>query len=248
MPLTVPFQRLRAQMQARVPEARAFSEGSVALFRELGDMTETAFALNRLGNVEFRAENMERAASHYEEALQLARDAGDEVAASRMTGNLGAVALNLGDYSRAAALCSESFEIKQRHDEREGMAISRINLGVAALLQSELDDAREFLGDGFERSLELGHRDYIAYCFVGFATLAARRGDMVGAARTLGACHALLDETGLQLDPFEARLLVQSECEVDSALGAGAATFKDEGRQMSLVEAAQQALATTAKT
>ena len=100
-----------AQMQGRVPEARAFSEGSVALFRELGDMTETAFALNRLGNVEFRAENMERAAAHYEEALVLARDAGNEVAVSRMIGNLGAVALNLGDYPRASALCSESFEM-----------------------------------------------------------------------------------------------------------------------------------------
>jgi tetratricopeptide (TPR) repeat protein len=218
--------------------ARSLAERSVELCREAGDARETAYALNRLGNVAFLDGDIARAAPLYEEALELAREARDEIAVSRMIGNLGATALSLGDYERAIALCRESFEIKQRHNEQEGMAISLINLGVAALLQGRLDEARASLADALARCNELGHGENIVYCCVGAAALVAREGDVARAARVVGACDVLCAETGMQLEPLERRLLEEARSAAIAELGAEAAALIEEGRRFTLADAA----------
>src|SRR5205807_1598656 len=67
-----------AFVQSDYERAEALCEGSLALYRELGDQRGIAFSLGILGNVAWVRSNTARARSLLEEALALFREVDDK--------------------------------------------------------------------------------------------------------------------------------------------------------------------------
>lgn len=90
--------------------AAAISNGrrSEDLFRELGEKSGLAYALNRLGEVYRLGGELDRAQEAYEESLALCQETGEVIREQFLYGGLGLVAYGKGDYERSKALVRES--------------------------------------------------------------------------------------------------------------------------------------------
>jgi tetratricopeptide (TPR) repeat protein len=76
---------------------------AAALYRDLGDQTGQACALNHLGLVQQDTGDYPAAAASHQQALSLARDAGDLLAEAVSLTDVGLVQQMTGDYPAAAA-------------------------------------------------------------------------------------------------------------------------------------------------
>lgn len=83
------------------------SQESLRLFRQLGDPSSMAEALNHIGWMSVTAGDVEQAEKSYEESLLLAQTVGNRLVVAEAIGGLGQVAWSRGDLDAAAELMLE---------------------------------------------------------------------------------------------------------------------------------------------
>lgn len=118
-----------ALAQTDFAEARSFNREAVAIYRELGDKNDLAYALLHLAHVERYEGEYLTAQHHYQEALQIFRGLADQSGIDNAMGNLGSVALELGDYATADKLVKESLQRGREQGSEWGLALG---IGTAA--------------------------------------------------------------------------------------------------------------------
>jgi predicted ATPase len=227
--------------------ARALSEESLVLYREIGDKRGAARTLHVLGSVAMGERRYDEARALFEESEPLTREVGDLHLLAITVLDLGDVALNQGLYERAAQSFEDSLAIFREIADIDGTAIALYNLGSVALHLGQIERAPALLAESLGLFRELGYREGIAYSLEGLAAVAAEHGDAEDAARLLGAADALSEAMSAALEPAERDRHNRTVETVRARLGAeGFAAAWERGRAMDPDAAAEYALRVSA--
>jgi predicted ATPase/class 3 adenylate cyclase len=216
---------------------------SLALFRELGDLTGMGQALYLLGMAAEGQGDYARAKMLLQESLALGRQVGGKRRMAISLNSIGEVARCLGDYAEARASYEESLALYREGGDKRGIAIALGNLGHVALHQEDTERAAAFFMEALGLVRQLAYKLGIAEHMAGLGGVAAAQGRYARAVRLLGAAKDLLNLLGALLEPpdqaeFESSITV-------ARAGIGDASFSEawaEGRAMALDEAIRYAL------
>ncbi|MES1257334.1 MAG: tetratricopeptide repeat protein, partial [Acidobacteriota bacterium] len=124
---------------AKLPEAIADDERSVALARELGDVHRTAAGLSNLSTNYSQSGDLRRAAEIIAEALRVGRDFPDIVETT--TGNLGTIAMRQGNPDAGKYYLEQTLERADQNGDKQGSIIHLLNLGPVYHALGELNKA-----------------------------------------------------------------------------------------------------------
>jgi predicted ATPase/DNA-binding SARP family transcriptional activator len=233
-----------ANVQGDYSAARALSEESLAITRELGDRHGIASSLNILGIVARHEGAYPLARALYEESLAITRELGDRQGIASSLNNLGLVAEIQGDYAAARSLHEESLAIKRELGARHAIAMSLDNLGAVAYRQGDFPAARGLHEESLAIRRELGDRLGIATSLEEIGRLALAVELPERAARLWGAAESLREVIGSPMPHSD-----RAEYDRDRATArevVGEATFDfafTEGRAMTWEAAVTYALA-----
>jgi tetratricopeptide (TPR) repeat protein len=229
-----------ARLQGDIEGARTFSEESLSLSRELGDLRSVARALHELREAALAEEKFDSAVELFQEAVKTAQVAGYDGAGS--IGNLGYVALLQGDYARARTLSEEAVQLLRERGHQSGVAVGLTILADAELLLGCSDEARLRTKESLELAGELGFKEVIASGLDTTAALIVHE-QAVRAARLIGAADALREEIRLSQTPAEHRIH-RTHATLRASLGDEVVDqLRDEGRALHVQEAVAYALA-----
>jgi predicted ATPase/DNA-binding SARP family transcriptional activator len=167
-----------AYRQSDYPAARSLYEESLAIRRELGDLTGIASSLNNLGVITLEEGDRELARSLYEECLAICRGLGNRWGTALCLNNLGTVAFDQGEYDAARGPYEESLAISRELGDQAGIAYTLYDLGCIADRQRDYVAARSLHEESLAIRRELGDRLGIAQSLHGLGLSAHELGDL----------------------------------------------------------------------
>jgi predicted ATPase/DNA-binding XRE family transcriptional regulator len=179
------------------PTAEAYGKESVALFRELGDNRNLAWALRGLGEVYMWANESERSRPFFAEAMTLFQEVGDKRGICYSLIVLGSDAIMKDEYKHGMALLNEHQTLAYELDDMWEMGVGAVYLGIAEFLQGNVDQSEKLFREGLARVRPYGDVDRYTDCLEGLAATSDRRGQSVRSVRLWGAAQHLFDSTGL---------------------------------------------------
>src|SRR6266487_2431878 len=186
-----------AFVQSDYARTEVLCEGSLALYRELGDQYGIAYSLYWLGNVAWVRGNTTAARSLIEEALALFREVDDREGAAGSLFSLALVASSQGEYARACALYEESLAIHRELGNKRGIAHSLSQLAQTLFdSQGEQARVRSLLEEGLALSREVGFKEGIAAARCLFGQVALGQGDLATAHSQVQESVMLYKEMG----------------------------------------------------
>jgi predicted ATPase len=223
------------------------STESLALFRELGDLSGMGQALYALGMVAESQSDYERAKTLFIESLTMGRQVGEKRRMAVSLNSIGEVARCQDNYEAARASYEESLSLMREVKDKRGIAITLGNLGHVALYQGDNERAakifREALGLARQLVFKLGIAEYLA----GLGGVAATEGRHQRAARLLGIAEEVLSLLGALLRPPDRAEYERSITATHAGLNDAAfAAAWAEGKAMTLDHAIEYALSTQA--
>ena len=177
--------------------AEAYGKESVALFRELGDKRNLAWALRGLGEVYMFANESDRSRPFCTEAMTLFQEVGDKRGILHLLIILGSDAIMNDEYQHGMALINEHQTLAYELDDMWAMGIGIVYLGVAEFLQGNVDESEKLFREGLVLVRPYGDVDRYTDCLEGLAAIADRGRQFVRSARLWGAAQHVYDSTGL---------------------------------------------------
>jgi predicted ATPase/DNA-binding SARP family transcriptional activator len=232
-----------SSIQGDHEQALSAAEECLRLQRQLGDKVGEAWALENLSIAYKLVDDRDTARTYLEASGALFRELEEWSGVLTYLNNSGDLALIEEDYERAIALFEEGLALHRRLGRGEGRSLLA-NLGFALFAQGRLAEARSPLRRLLERSLPVGDKQAATLALEGLAALAAvSGGDDSRAARLFGAAAASREEIGAPLLGAEAPVYERTLAMLRERLGDGRlSSALAEGRQMSLADAAAEAL------
>jgi predicted ATPase/class 3 adenylate cyclase len=188
-----------ARNQGDYQAARALSQESLAIKRELGDKQGIAASLNTLATLALSHGEYSAARPAYEESLAIERELGNRQGVTASLIGLANVAVEQGDYETARALHDESLVIKRELGDRRGIATSLAGLGTVAFCLGDAGAARAFHEESLAIRRQLGDRRGIAASLSQLGSVATAQGDHETAAALLEESLTLRRELGDKL-------------------------------------------------
>ncbi len=173
-------------IQGDYPQARAFAEQNLALFRALGDSRGIANTLSNLGAMAVERSDYAGAKPLLAESLDLRRAIGDTWGIAAALNNLARALEGEDDYEQAEALYTESLELFRTMADKSNSVNPTANLGWMTLARGQHERAQLYFKESLQASQELGYQEGVASALQGFAYLAAVAGRIVQAARLIG--------------------------------------------------------------
>ena len=227
----------------RYRESIAFAEQSVELWRQLNDRLGLARSLRVLANSVKETGDLQPARDLYERAASVADETGDIVAKIDSVGDLGYLALIEHDWNEAARLSHEALIAWRELGDDLGSANESCNLGHALVHLGRPNEALAHYRESIDRARVLGSTELVADALVGVSTVAAVAGEWPIGARLLGAHDGLRERAGVPPASFERDLRARTQATLQARLGASLDEHYQAGRELSEMEALQEALA-----
>jgi predicted ATPase/DNA-binding XRE family transcriptional regulator len=134
-----------------------YLERSVAIFRELGDGTNLALALNDLSVVARDQNQYERSRRLLDEALTLRQQSGDTWGMGYSFYNLGTLLVSQGDWDGARAAYERALGLQRSLGYEHGIALSLNQLGIMALHAGDLDGAQRYAEESVVLRRKIGN-------------------------------------------------------------------------------------------
>ena len=159
------------------PAAQGFLEGSLELYRELGDKEGLIVALNGMGGVADALGERDRGVALLEEALALSRREGYDHWTASSLGNLALMEIGRGEHDRAQALLEEAAPLFSEEVGGAHRAMFLSVLGALALYRNDHNRAEEILGEALRLSQELRVITTSIECLEPAAGVAGARGE-----------------------------------------------------------------------
>jgi predicted ATPase/DNA-binding winged helix-turn-helix (wHTH) protein len=237
-----------AREQGDYAAAEALHREALAIRRELGDRSGTAFVLGSLGTVAIERGDFDAGRALEEESLAIQRELGDLPSVAQVLNNLGELAYYQGDYVTARARLEESVAIYRQLRNDWGISMSVSNLGMVARAEGNLAEALTRLKEGLLIRRGLGDISRgVALSLEEFACLALALGSPGPAARIWGQAERLRQLHDVPMFPT---LLVHHQRQVAAARAAmnNDAAFDGawhDGHAMTLEQAIEYALEET---
>jgi predicted ATPase/class 3 adenylate cyclase len=178
-------------------QALPMCEESLTLWRESGDLLQTAQTLCLLGSLVYRWQrNPQRAVALLEESLVLYQEAQGKPEWSLW--QLAQLALRQADYDRVTVFCEQALVLLHGRGDRFAMSLQLCTLGLVAHYEGDDERARALLENGLALARELGDRGAAAHVLNGLGLLALNRREYRKAAELFEEGLALLRERGDQ--------------------------------------------------
>ncbi|HEX6778337.1 MAG TPA: tetratricopeptide repeat protein [Ktedonobacterales bacterium] len=172
-----------AKYQGAFAQAARYFEGSLALFRTLGDDASVAIMLNNLATLAQERGDYAQARALQEESLALKQRQGDQRGQAVALLNLGDFARDEGRLAEARARAEESLALFEQLGDEKGIALTLNNLGEAAFLQGDYAQASAHIQDSLKRSERMGDQWTMAVALHNTGRLAWARGNTEEAER-----------------------------------------------------------------
>jgi predicted ATPase/class 3 adenylate cyclase/DNA-binding CsgD family transcriptional regulator len=172
---------------------------SLALFREIGDTSGSAPALEIRGMLAWNRGNLSSAQALLQEALALYKQTNDKSAMVNSLFGLAWLARSQGEYTRARVLCEESLTLSSDFGDTRGAADAQ--LLMAQLLfdtQAAPTIVRSQLEDALVLYRQVDDKEGIAACFHLFGQIALLQGETEEARSWFEHSVALHKELGHQ--------------------------------------------------
>ena len=192
---------LEAFRRGETERSEELNEESLALAREADDGPAIVNALIGLARVALRRGQLERVHELAQEGRKLATARGltDSLV---LPLHLDAEATRMGgDLTRARELYEESLALNRRLGDGRMVAVEQANLSWVEINEGNLHAAETLLRGSLEGAE--GEPYLHAFALIGLARCAAERGDRDAADEQLREAEALLEQTGLVLDPAD---------------------------------------------
>jgi predicted ATPase/class 3 adenylate cyclase len=228
-------------------KAEAYGRESVALFRELGDKPNLAWALRGLGGLYLEINERERGEPLLIEAMSLFQEVGDKWGILYLLIDLSFDAIQNGEYERAMTLINEHQTLAHEFDDVSAIGKGLEILGVVEFFQGNIDKSEQLLRKVLILYRPFGYLDEYIYCLELLAAVADRRRQPVRAARLWGAARHLHEITGLiELEFWIQRIQEPTTASLRAQLGESAFEAAcAEGYAMTTEEAIDYALEET---
>ena len=234
-----------AQVQGDQRRAQDYLEASLSLAREIGDPAAVVEALVGTAKLALLGGETARAEALVGEVVAAQTTAGSEAEGPLWT-TLGRVAQQRGQRSRAAALFQRALDRQRTTGNREWVADALADLGDAECDLGRFGSALGLYSEALSTWLDLKDGWGIADALIGFADVAAGRGQPEQAARLLGAAEARYDAVGISLPPGDRPNYPRALAAARLGLGESAfAAARAAGRQLGTEQAAAEAAAVT---
>jgi tetratricopeptide (TPR) repeat protein len=220
-------------------QAQHAFEESLEIFRRAGAERDVAVLLHRLGTNTLNLGHPEQARDLLEESLAVSRRIGSKRVEAQTIGSLGHLARTEGDFPRAIALFEESLATVDR-----GFVWWRVGMSLA-VAECQLEMGRTGAAEApameaLSAAREIADRQSVVFALACLACVCADRGDIMRAARLWGAIESEeargpVGQWEGEREKYASRLRRVSGKEFDDGV--------EEGRQLSLGDAADEALA-----
>jgi predicted ATPase/DNA-binding SARP family transcriptional activator/Tfp pilus assembly protein PilF len=146
----------------RLDMAQALLTEALDLARAAGEVTESAFILDRLGVALYQLGHFEEARARQEESLVLRRGIGDRAGVATSLNNLGSLAYAMGAYADAVQRFTESLRLYDELIDEPGAILSLHNLGCTELMLGRTDDASARFEAALQRAQATGSGELVA--------------------------------------------------------------------------------------
>ncbi|MEK6274493.1 MAG: NB-ARC domain-containing protein [Actinomycetota bacterium] len=232
-----------AGWQGDADRGPAWLDEGIALWRELGEVAELAYALETLGWALFAVgENLPSLAA-FEESLELRRSSGDGLGEMRSLSGVCQVLVAEGEVDRAEPLSKELLELARKRGEPRAEHFGHHFLGDCALIRGDCDEAEDLYRASLQAALPLGDLLETSFEVQGVAMSAAGKGDWARGVRLAAAGAALWDSIGSTLSvPFWNALLDRYIAPAREKLGSEGDAVWAEGYAMPFDDAVSLAL------
>ena len=198
------LQRNRTDYQGAITSL----DRALVLFREHGHEFGEAWALSRIGRIQYLTDDLKGADSSLRQALARYADLGEvagEAGAARL---LGAVNQSRGDYPAARTFLTRSMLLERRTANRNGEAWAHIELGALDTTTGDYRAAAESFGGALSLSRALGNRGVEASALLHLGELQRQTGDFTAGLRNARQSLELSIEIGSPLNQANALHLV----------------------------------------
>jgi ATP/maltotriose-dependent transcriptional regulator MalT len=186
-----------AFVQSDYERSEALVEGSLALYRELGDQYGIAHSLNIMGNVAWVRNNTTAARKMTEEALALFRELDEKEYVARSLFSLALLDSSQGEYTRACILFEESLALQRELGNKMGIAWLLSQLAQALFVsQGDQERVRSLLKECLALSREVGFKEGIAASYSLMGQLALGQGEAATASSLAEESVLLYKEMG----------------------------------------------------
>jgi predicted ATPase/DNA-binding SARP family transcriptional activator len=234
---------LLARLLGDFTRAERLAHEGVALGRAVGPPRALAASLNVLTTLAAGVGDFDRARGHCDESVAVARAAGDVRLEALALFILAEGSLHGGRYEDVRDVGGRALGLARAAGDTEIIAIVLARLGIAAAHERRLDEAAEHLSEAVEHARALGFPETAAWCCEGLALVAAELGDVVRAARLLGAGESLRRAGGGVVQSAEAAARAAAMATIERALPVEQVQAAlDAGSDLSLDDAAAEAI------
>jgi len=226
-------------VQGNYEHGKLFNREALAIYRDLGDQANTAWALLFLSSQYLGSPSeIKDGMPVIKEALTLFRALDDKAGIIRALNHFGELVRLEGDYKSARKAYEECLDLCREFGDKQREAYQLANLGLVSQHLGNYNQAESMIKQGLVLCKELNAK----YPFPVFIAIlsgpVASRGDPERAAQLLGASDALFKTMGLGLQPPDQPEIDRYEADVRQQLDVDA--FKsawEKGQAMSLEQA-----------
>jgi eukaryotic-like serine/threonine-protein kinase len=169
-----------------IKEVIAALEESLKLARQVGDVTQELYTLNRLGAVLQTEQQFEASERYLKECRTRALEVGNRERAVIALVNLGASAWYQGQFEAAYNAYQEAAEVARQTVNKVNINTAVNNLGLAAAVLGKLTEARVCFIEGLEISRQTGSAYGALTNIMGLSAIKAAEGDPLEGLRWLG--------------------------------------------------------------
>jgi non-specific serine/threonine protein kinase len=236
-------------IQGDYGRGKLFNGEALALYRELGEEANMAWALLFLGaHYAGGLSEIKEGRALSEEALALFRAQDNKHGIIRALNQKAELARLDGDYDRAGKAYEECLALCREFGDKQREAFTLSNSAFVAQHQGNYEQAESRIKKALVLSRGLKTKYPLAMDLASLSGPVAARGDPERAARLLGASDALLKAMGLGLQPQDQPEIDRYEAAIREQLGEEAFNSAwAKGQAMSLEEAVAYALGEEAK-
>jgi tetratricopeptide (TPR) repeat protein len=226
----------------RYTEAQGYLEESLAIAREMGDLSSVAAAYQPLALAALGLGDIAAARRYLNEALVLEREQGNQRDVAAVLNALAQIHRVQGEPEAAEPLYEDVLAIARDIGDREIAAIGLLNLAMVSIGRGTPERVPGMLLEVLDIAEDLGWRPAGQSVLEVCAGLAASRTEWAQAVRFFGAAEAQTGKSGLHRDPADDAFLAPLIAGAREALGPAASNGADAaGRALSYAQAMAEA-------
>jgi len=223
--------------------ALAYAKESLALAREMGDLSGMVPRLCMLSRLTYWKGDLTSPSAWLEEALSISRQLGDQAREAEILSAFGILTYWQGDYGKANTYYEEAILLSEKIGDHYQNLWAEVHMSYAILRQGDFQQARAMFENSIRRTQKADLIIALVFAVEGLASLNVNQARPERAAQVFAWTDTMRDQIGDHRPPIEQASVERDLAVIHSKLNeAEFAKLSAEGRTMSVVQAIALAL------